>query len=161
MRILGIDPGIGRTGWGVIEMAHGKWHMANSGCIETLPKSATPGRLEALYDEVAMIIKEYQPQELAIEELFFNTNVTTALTVGQARGVILLAASKANILIVEYTPLQVKQSLTGYGRAEKKQMGQMVKVLLGLQNVPKPDDIVDALAIALTHAYSRKMMIGS
>ena len=156
MRILGIDPGIGRTGWGVIEAQNSKFKAQSFGCIETEPKSETPGRLFAIYDEISNIIKEYQPEVMAIEELFFNKNVKTALVVGQARGVIILTSSQNHLPLAIYTPLQVKIALTGYGRAEKQQVGKMVKTLLGLPEVPKPDDTADALAIALTHAFSRK-----
>lgn len=156
MRILGIDPGIGRTGWGIIEIQNSKFKVQNYGCIETMPNSALPGRLEALYSEICMIIDENAIEHLVIEELFFNTNAKTALIVGQARGVVLLAASQKNLPIAVYTPLQVKMALTGYGRAEKNQIGQMVKTILQLEKIPKPDDVTDALAIALTHAFSYK-----
>ncbi len=157
MKILGIDPGIGRTGWGVIEAQSSKLKAQKFGCIETKPNSETPGRLFAIYDELVDIIKEYKPDVLAIEELFFNKNVKTALTVGQARGVIMLAAVQHKLEIHIYTPLQVKIALTGYGRAEKQQVGKMVKTVLDLKEIPKPDDTTDALAIAVTHAFSAKM----
>lgn len=157
MTILGIDPGIGRTGWGVIEIQSSKLKVENFGCIETMINDALPNRLFALYDEMINIIKEHKPDELAIEELFFNTNAKTALVVGQARGVVLLAAAQEDLPVAVYTPLQIKMALTGYGRAEKNQIGQMVKVLLKLPSIPKPDDTADALAIALTHGFSRKM----
>ncbi len=157
MRILGIDPGIGRMGWGIIEKMHGaSFTVHGYGCVETEPNSDVPGRLYAIYDEVCRIIDEYQPETLAIEDLFFAKNVKTAFTVGQARGVILLAASQKNLNVVVYTPLQVKSAITGYGKAEKKQVGQMVKVLLHLKEIPKPDDTADALAIALTYAVMQK-----
>lgn len=157
MKILGIDPGIGRTGWGVIETQGSKMKMVEFGCIETKPNSETPGRLFAIYEEIKDIIKEHRPEEAATEELFFNKNVKTALTVGQARGVIMLAVVKSDLPIKIYTPLQVKIALTGYGRAEKSQVGKMVQVILGLSKIPKPDDAADALAIALTHSFSRKL----
>ncbi len=157
MRILGIDPGIGRTGWGVITNHKSQITNQNFGCIETLVNDALSNRLFALHDEIVNIIEEYKPNELAIEELFFNTNAKTALIVGQARGVVLLAAAQKNLPVFVYTPLQVKMALTGYGRAEKNQIGIMVKTLLHLSSIPKPDDTADALAIALTHAFSRKM----
>lgn len=156
MRILGIDPGIGRTGWGVVEVQSAKCKAQNFGCFETEPNSYVPDRLEKIYDHIYELITTYKPQALAIEELFFNTNVTTAFTVGQARGVVLLAAAQKKLPIGIYTPLQVKMAITGYGRAEKAQIGQMVKVLLSLEKIPKPDDTADALAIALTHAFSHK-----
>ena len=156
MRILGIDPGIGRCGWGVIETEKGKLKTLNFGCIETSSKIEIPKRLQEIYQEVTKIIKTYKPDALSIEELFFNNNAKTAFVVGQARGVILLAAAENNLTIGIYTPLQVKLALTGYGRAEKPQVGQMVKVLLNLKEIPKPDDTADGLAIAITHAFSAK-----
>jgi crossover junction endodeoxyribonuclease RuvC len=156
MRILGIDPGIGRCGWGVIDFEKGKFTTLNYGCIETSPKKNVQDRLKQVHEEVSVIIKKYQPKALSIEELFFNNNAKTAFVVGQARGVILLAAAENNLTIGIYTPLQVKLALTGYGRAEKPQVGQMVKVLLALKEVPKPDDTADGLAIAITHAFSAK-----
>jgi crossover junction endodeoxyribonuclease RuvC len=157
MRILGIDPGIGRTGWGVIEVESSKLKVQSYGCIETTQELALEKRLEAVYKGIEEIIKTARPDALAIEDLFFNTNAKTALIVGQARGVILLAAAKSELPIAVYTPLQVKMAVTGYGRAEKNQVGQMVKTILKLSNIPKPDDTADALAIAITHAFSYKM----
>ncbi|MDE2589517.1 MAG: crossover junction endodeoxyribonuclease RuvC [Patescibacteria group bacterium] len=156
MRILGIDPGIGRTGWGMMDVKGSQFAVSGFGCIETEVNSDTPGRLYAIYEEITNIIKEYKPEVLAIEDLFFNKNVKTALTVGQARGVIMLAAAQHNLKIAIYTPSQVKIALTGYGKAEKPQVGKMVQVILHLVEVPKPDDTADALAIALTHAFSAK-----
>ena len=157
MKILGIDPGIGRCGWGVIENNGSKIKILNYGCIETSPKKEAPERLTEIYEQIIKIIKDYSPDCLSIEELFFNTNAKTAFVVGQARGVILLAASQKNLSISIYTPLQVKIALTGYGRADKNQIGQMVKILLSLKTIPKPDDSADALAIAITHAFSNKI----
>jgi crossover junction endodeoxyribonuclease RuvC len=157
MKILGIDPGIGRTGWGAIEAHGSKTLVRGFGCIETEVNSDTPGRLFALYDELNNLIVEYKPEVMAIEDLFFNKNVKTALIVGQARGVIMLAAVQHGLPISIYTPLQVKIALTGYGRAEKLQVGKMVKTLLNLPTIPKPDDVTDALAIAITHGFSAKM----
>ena len=159
MRILGIDPGIGRTGWGVIDIRGAMFTTCGYGCIETIPNDELSNRLFALHDEIANIIDEYLPEEMSIEDLFFNTNAKTALIVGQARGVVLLAAAQKKLPIFVYTPLQVKISLTGYGRAEKNQIGVMVKTLLKLPAIPKPDDTADALAIALTHGFSRKMKL--
>ena len=156
MRILGIDPGIGRVGWGVIEVQGSMLKLKSYGCIETEPSMSDEKRLEKLFNEISNIIKTEKPEEASIEELFFNTNAKTALVVGQARGVLLLAVSQKNIPIATYTPLQVKIALTGYGRAEKNQVGQMVKTILKLDKIPKPDDAADALAIALTHAFSYK-----
>ena len=156
MRILGIDPGIGRMGWGVIEENNTKYTVYGYGCVETEPNSDIPGRLFALYDEVCRIIDEYKPDVLSIEDLFFAKNVKTAFSVGQARGVVLLAASQKNLDITVYTPLQVKSAVTGYGKADKKQVGQMIKLQLHLKEVPKLDDATDALAIALTYAVTKK-----
>jgi len=156
MRILGIDPGIGKCGWGILETRNSKLEVRGFGCIETSSKKKIPERLKEIYQAVTKIIKTHKPDVLAIEELFFNTNAKTAFVVGQARGVILLAAAQNNLEIAIYTPLQVKLALTGYGRAEKSQVGQMVKTLLNLKEVPKPDDTADALAIAITHAFSAK-----
>ena len=130
--------------------------MLNCGCIETSPKQTVEKRLEEIHTEILSLIQKYSPEVLAIEELFFNTNAKTAFVVGQARGVILLAAAENNLNVAIYTPLQVKLALTGYGRAEKPQVGQMVKTLLSLKEVPKPDDTADGLAIAITHAFSAK-----
>lgn len=158
MIILGIDPGIGRTGWGVIEKVRSSQFTVHSyGCFETEPNSPIEGRLALIYGYLSSLIKEYNPEAMAVEELFFNTNTKTALVVGQARGVVLLTGAQNGLSIATYTPLQVKIALTGYGRAEKKQVGQMVKMSLGLKEIPKPDDTADALAIALTHAFSHKM----
>lgn len=157
MKILGIDPGIGRCGWAVIETQDSKLKALDYGCIETSPQKEIPQRLKEVYVEVSRIIDKYSPDSLSIEELFFNTNAKTAFVVGQARGVILLAASEKNLQISIYTPLQVKIAITGYGRAEKDQVGKMVKTILALKEIPKPDDVSDALAIALAHAFSAKL----
>lgn len=157
MKILGIDPGIGRTGWGVIEVQRSKFNVLNYGCIETEVNGVVEERLQVLYEALKQIIADKEPETLAIEELFFNTNAKTALVVGQARGVVLLSAAQQGLPVAVYTPLQVKIATTGYGRAEKSQVGQMVKTILKLPSVPKPDDTADALAIAITHAFSAKM----
>ena len=157
MRILGLDPGIGRTGWGVIRSEKGEMKVEKYGCIETLSNLFAEQRLEILYNNISSLLQTEKPDAFAIEELFFNTNAKTAMVVGQARGVVLLAAAQKGIPISIYTPLQVKIAVTGYGRAEKKQVGQMVKTLLHLESIPKPDDTSDALAIAITHAFSYKM----
>jgi len=154
VNILGVDPGIARTGWGVIELISNKYKARDYGCIETRSNDSIEKRLQKIYQELSVIIKTHTPQALAIEELFFNTNAKTALIVGQARGIALLAAAQKKISVSVYTPLQVKIALTGYGRAEKNQIGQMVKTILHLSNIPKPDDTADALAIALTYAFS-------
>jgi len=157
MQVLGIDPGIARTGWGLVEVENGKLRVESFGCIETSPREETHKRLEKIYLEILKLIKKYSPESIAIEELFFNTNAKTAFVVGQARGVILLACSQKNLNLAVYTPLQVKIAVTGYGRAEKPQVGKMVKTILNLKTVPKPDDTADALAIGLTHLFSIRM----
>lgn len=157
MRILGIDPGIGMCGWAVLETGNSKLETRDFGCIETSSKKEVAERLSEIYEQISEIIKKYKPDALSIEELFFNTNSKTAFVVGQARGVILLAASQNNLDIAIYTPLQVKIAVTGYGRADKNQIGQMVKTILKLKEIPKPDDTADALAVALTHAFSAKL----
>lgn len=156
MRILGIDPGIGRCGWAVIESEGSKVKALGYGCIETHAKLSIEQRLEQVYREVGEILKKHKPDAFSIEELFFNNNAKTAFVVGQARGVILLAASQAGLPANIYTPLQVKIAVTGYGRAEKGQIGKMVKTILALKEVPKLDDTSDALAVALAHAFSAK-----
>jgi crossover junction endodeoxyribonuclease RuvC len=156
MIILGIDPGIGRTGWGVIVRNGSKTKSLDHGCIETEAGLPIERRLRIICEAITQIIKKYKPQALGIEELFFNTNAKTALIVGQARGAIIVTAANMGLEVHSYTPLQVKTAITGYGRAEKNQMGKMVKMLLGLDSIPKPDDTVDALACALACAFSRK-----
>jgi crossover junction endodeoxyribonuclease RuvC len=157
MRILGIDPGIGRMGWAVVDAKGAKCTAIRYGCHETAPNSPVEERLASIYNFLVTLIEEERPEALAIEELFFNTNAKTAFVVGQARGVVLLLAGQHRIPTAIYTPLQVKTAITGYGRAEKGQIGQMVKMLLHLESVPKPDDTCDALAIAITHAFSYKL----
>ncbi|HLD01304.1 MAG TPA: crossover junction endodeoxyribonuclease RuvC [Patescibacteria group bacterium] len=156
MRVLGIDPGIARTGWGVIEKEKNEARAIAYGCFETPSTKVLAERLRDIHQFVVKLLNTHAPDALSIEDLFFNTNAKTALVVGQARGVVLLAAAQAKIPIISYTPLQVKIAVTGYGRAEKAQVGQMVKTLLKLRVVPKPDDTTDALAIAITHAFSFK-----
>jgi crossover junction endodeoxyribonuclease RuvC len=157
MIIVGIDPGIGRAGWGIIEVKGGKLEVKGYGCIETTKDQEMGERIKNVYDEVFAILGESKADALAIEELFFNTNVTTAFAVGQARGVILLAAQQFALPVTSYTPQQIKIGVTGYGRSDKKQVGQMVKTILKLQTLPKLDDTTDALAIAITHAFSYKI----
>jgi len=151
MRIIGIDPGTGILGFGIIEIIKNKPVLVDGGVIRTPVKEDDAVRLQTIYDELTDIIAETHPQEMAVEKLFFAQNVTTAMTVAQARGVVLLTGMQAGLKIAEYTPLQIKQALTGYGRAEKKQIQEMVKVILGLKEVPKPDDCADAIAAAITH----------
>lgn len=151
--ILGIDPGTAITGFGIIRAEGNRLQPVHYGAILTSPQDSMPRRLQQIYQSISAIIAEYQPQTMAIEQLFFNKNVSTALTVGQARGVAILAAAHGGLEIVEYTPLQVKQTVTGEGRAQKEQVAFMVKLLLGLQQMPRPDDVTDALAIAICHAH--------
>ena len=154
--ILGLDPGIADTGWGVIEKKGQKLKMFSCGSIKTSAKTDFINRLKILHQELSQIIKKHQPDAIAVEQLFFCKNVKTALMVGQARGVCLMTIAQNNLTFFEYTPLQVKLALTSYGRADKNQVGQMVKVLLGLKSVPKPDDAADALAVAITCANSER-----
>lgn len=156
MRIIGIDPGTGILGFGVIEVIKGKAKLIDGGVIKTPVKEDDAIRLHTIYDELSEIIKDTKPDEMAVEKLFFAQNVTTAMTVAQARGVVLLTGMQANLKIAEYTPLQIKQALTGYGRAEKKQIQEMVRVLLNLNEIPKPDDCADALACAITHSMTMR-----
>jgi crossover junction endodeoxyribonuclease RuvC len=158
MRILGIDPGIGRTGWGVIEVQSSNLKVQSYGTIETPSDMELGKRLKEVYDRIVGLLDEYKPEAVGIEELFFNTNSKTAFVVGQARGVVMLAVAQKKLPLAIYTPLQVKMALTGYGRAEKAQVAQMVKTLLKLQSIPKLDDTTDALAIAITHAFSHKVL---
>ena len=154
MRIIGIDPGTGILGFGIIESSHGKFTLVDAGVIRTPVKEDDAVRLQTIYEELTDIIAQTKPLHMSVEKLFFAQNVTTAMTVAQARGVVLLAGMQASLKISEYTPLQIKQALTGYGRAEKKQMQEMVRVILGLKDVPQPDDCADALAAAICHAQS-------
>lgn len=150
MVILGIDPGFGITGYGVIKVEKEKIEILTYGCIKTLTKDPFPKRLKEVYQGLKNIIQKYTPDQVAIEKLYFARNVTTAMKVGEARGVAILVAALAETPIKEYTPLQVKQTLTGYGRAQKSQIQQMVKMLLKMDKIPRPDDAADALAIAIT-----------
>lgn len=152
--ILGIDPGLATTGYGIIIKKNNNLSVINCGVISTEAKLQFAQRLEKIHQELNKIIKKYKPDVISIEELFFAKNVKTALLVGQARGVVMLTAMRAKVEIYEYTPLQVKQALTGYGRADKNQIQQMVKVLLKLKEIPKPDDAADALAVAICCANS-------
>ena len=157
MIIIGVDPGYAIVGIGVIEYNGNKFRTLEYGAITTPAGMPTVDRLKKIHDEMTAYIEKYKPDAVAIEELFFNSNQKTAINVAQARGVILVSIRNKNVTIYEYTPLQVKQSVTGYGRADKKQIQQMVKMLLGLNVIPKPDDAADALALAICHAHSNKM----
>ncbi|WP_130806751.1 crossover junction endodeoxyribonuclease RuvC [Senegalia massiliensis] len=154
MRIFGIDPGIAIVGYGVIDYKGNNFKVVDYGVITTPASMSPQQRLKKVYDELTNILIEYKPDAVAIEELFFNKNVKTAIQVGQARGVEILAVMNQNIDLFEYTPLQVKQGVVGYGRAKKKQVQEMVKMLLNLKEIPKPDDAADALAVAISHAHS-------
>ncbi len=154
MRIIGIDPGTGILGFGIIESKNGKVQLVDGGVIRTPVKEDDAVRLLTIYEELTDIIASTKPDEMAVEKLFFSQNVTTAMTVAQARGVVLLTAMQADLKISEYTPQQIKQALTGYGRADKKQIQEMVRIMLGLKEVPKPDDCADAIAAAITHAQT-------
>lgn len=154
MRILGIDPGYAIVGFAVLDFESNEFRPVNIGAITTKAGVRFTERLNAIYEDMVEIIDTYRPEQMAIEELFSNTNVKTVIDVGQARGVILLAAKRAGIPIFEYTPLQVKSSLTGYGRADKHQVQEMTKNILHLSKIIKPDDAADAAALAITHGYS-------
>ena len=158
MRIIGIDPGTGILGFGIIEAGkNGKAVLVDGGVIRTPVKEDDAVRLQTIFDELTDIITSAKPTEMSVEKLFFAQNVTTAMTVAQARGVVLLCGKQAGLQIAEYTPLQIKQALTGYGRAEKKQMQEMVRVILGLKEVPQPDDCADALAAAICHSMTSRV----
>ncbi|MDY3973494.1 crossover junction endodeoxyribonuclease RuvC [uncultured Veillonella sp.] len=154
MRVIGIDPGSAICGYGVIDVEGNRLKTVAYGAITTTPQDTDARRLEILFNDLSDILEEYRPDKFGVEQLFFNRNVTTAITVGQARGVILLAASQQDLPIYEYTPLQVKQAVTGYGRATKEQVISMTMKLLGIRERIKPDDTADALAIAICTAYS-------
>ena len=154
MVIFGIDPGIATVGYGVIEYKANKFKMLEYGTVCTPAGLELAVRLEGIFDELSRLLKKYDPDAIAIEELFFNNNVKTAITVAQGRGVAVLAAQKSGKPVYEYTPLQVKQAITGYGRAEKKQVMEMTKIFLHLDRVAKPDDASDALALAICHGNS-------
>lgn len=157
MRILGIDPGTGILGFGVIDVkATSKLTLIDGGVIRTPVKQADSLRLDTIYTELTEIIKEHKPDIMSVEKLFFAQNVTTAMSVAQARGVVLLCGVQNDLELFEYTPLQIKQAVTGYGKAEKKQVQEMVKVILGLDQVPRPDDAADALAAAICHSMNAR-----
>lgn len=154
MKILGIDPGYAIVGAGAVEYAANKFRLLEAKAVTTPAGEPFPARLDIIYTGVTALLERHRPEAMAIEKLFFNTNTTTAIDVAQARGVLLLAAQKHGVEIYEYTPLQVKQSVVGYGRAEKHQVQEMVRLLLSLNACPKPDDVADAIAIAICHAHS-------
>lgn len=157
MRILGIDPGTGILGFGVIDVSQkGELSLVDAGVIRTPVKQADSDRLNTIYDELHEIIKTNEPAVMSVEKLFFARNVTTAMSVSQARGVVLLCGKQHNLELYEYTPMQIKQALTGYGRADKKQIQEMVRTLLALKEIPKPDDAADALAAAICCSMSMR-----
>ena len=159
MRILGLDPGIAIVGFGVIETGQADFSYVVHGAIRTEAGLPLSRRLEIIYDDLNALLTELEPDAVAVEELFFNTNITTGISVAHGRGILLLACRQRGIPIYEYTPLQVKQSVVGYGRAEKKQVMEMVRRMLHLNEIPKPDDAADALAIALCHARSATSLL--
>lgn len=159
MKIIGIDPGYAITGFGVIDYTGNHFKLIESGAIETKAGVPFPNRLERIYDDMISLIEKHKPDAIAVEELFFNTNTTTAIGVAQGRGMILVAAAKTNTPIFEYTPLQVKQAVVGYGRAEKKQVQMMVQRILNIEKIPKLDDTTDAMAIAMCHAHSARFAV--
>ena len=154
MRILGIDPGYAIVGYGVIEAARGRYGTLEYGAVTTRAGDDFGGRLKEIYDGVAQLLDTLRPQAAAVEKLYFLNNKTTGIGVAEARGVILLALSQAGVPLYEYTPMQVKQAVTGYGKAQKHQVQEMTARLLGLPGIPKPDDAADALALAICHARS-------
>lgn len=159
MRILGIDPGFAITGYSIIDYVGNKFTLISSGAVLTKAGESFPLRLLKLNDDLEQIISEYKPDALSVEELFFNNNAKTAINVAQARGIVLLAGVKNNIATFEYTPLQIKQAVTGYGRADKIQVQRMVKSILGVDKLPKLDDTTDSMAAAICHAHSAKFSV--
>ena len=160
MVILGIDPGYAIVGWGVIEYEHSRFRVLGYGEITTNADTPFPQRLESIYNDMCYVFEKYKPSVMSMEKLFYNSNQKTVIDVAQARGVITLCAQMHNKEIFEYTPLQVKQSVTGYGRAEKKQVMEMTRSILSLESVPKPDDTADALALAICHAHCNASSLG-
>lgn len=160
MTVLGIDPGYAIVGFGVTEYYNNRFSVVDFGAVQTAADMPFSLRLERIYDDISLVIDRTKPDSMAIEKLFYNTNAKTVIDVSQARGVIMLAARKKGIEIFEYTPLQVKQSVVGYGRAEKKQVQEMTRIILNLASVPKPDDTADALAMAICHAHSSGSSLG-
>ena len=157
MRILGIDPGLGTLGWGVIDTDGIKHRIVQYGAILTTPGEALPQRLRAIFKSVTQLMETFEPDEVAFEELFFSKNITTGMAVSAARGVALVAVAEKTDNLFEYTPMQIKQAVTGYGKADKHQVQNMVRLLLSMPEIAKPDDAADALAVAITHANSANM----
>lgn len=158
MRVLGVDPGTAITGYGLIESRDGELSVVNFGIITTPADQPLARRLQTIYRELSAILTRHHPTEAVVEKLFFSQNVRTAMSVGQARGVTLLALADAGLVVHEYTPLEVKQAVVGYGRATKRQIQEMVRMLLGLDTVPQPDDAADALAVAICHIHSAHLI---
>ncbi|MBQ8952735.1 MAG: crossover junction endodeoxyribonuclease RuvC [Clostridia bacterium] len=156
MRILGIDPGLGTMGWGVIETDGVKHRLVQYGAILTQPGQPLPQRLRAIFKGVSQLMATFQPEDVAFEELFFSKNITTGMAVSAARGVALVAVAEKTDNLFEYTPMQIKQAITGYGKADKHQIQMMVRLILGMDETPRPDDAADALAVAITHANSMR-----
>ncbi len=152
MRILGIDPGIATMGYGIIESDRGRQHLIACGVVTTPPDMPTPDRLFSIFTDLKQLLALYKPDEASFEELFFAKNITTAMNVSAARGAALCACAEYGCPLYEYTPMQIKQAVAGYGKADKRQMQQMVKLMLNLDDIPRPDDAADAVAAALTHA---------
>ncbi len=161
MRILGVDPGYAIVGYGIIDYMTGRYRTVDYGAVLTKAHTPFEDRLNIIYSEMCAVIEKYRPDAMAIEKLFFTTNQKTAIDVAQARGVIVLAARQNGVQVFEYTPLQVKQSVVGYGKAVKQQVMEMTRILLKLPSVPKPDDTADALAIAICHAHSSGSRLGA
>ncbi len=159
MRILGIDPGFAITGYSIIDYIGNHFSLINSGAVTTKAGVSFPQRLTKIYDDLSIIIDTYKPDAISVEELFFNQNTKTAINVAQARGVILIVGCKKNIATFEYTPLQVKQAVTGYGRADKIQVQKMVQSILKVKNLPKLDDITDSMAVGICHAHSQRFAV--
>ena len=157
MRILGIDPGLATLGWGVVETDGRRNHLLDTGAVITSPDRSMPERLHKIFKDVSALCERFQPDEIVFEELFFSKNITTGIAVGAARGVALCACVEYGRPMYEYTPMQIKQAVTGYGKADKHQIQQMVKMLLNLPDIIRPDDAADAVAAALTHAASGRM----
>ena len=161
MRILGIDPGIATVGFGVLDADKNRQKLVSCGVITTPAHTPLSSRLDQIYTDLEELIRVYRPDAMSVEELFFNTNITTGISVAHGRGVILLCAYRCGLSVFEYTPLQVKQAVVGYGRAEKKQVQDMVRRILNLPSVPKPDDAADAVALALCHARSSTSLLNA
>ena len=161
MRIIGIDPGYAIVGYGIVDYESNHFKVVDYGAVTTQAHTPFDLRLQTIFNGISCLTEKYKPDAMSVEKLFFNTNTTTAIDVAQARGVIILAAARAGLDIAEYTPLQVKQSVVGYGRAEKKQVQEMTRVMLNLEKIPKPDDAADALAMAICHCHSAGSLMGT